>query len=615
MIPIASENLHIATNPLPALQIMLGSGQVHSWNEEAEQLFGQSVLSRRNIADILTSSAPEFAVFLEAVQYYGRYIDAFLEFQNQTGAPLRLQTFGTRVPGSDQIMLSFLDLDTQSARNAHYEEQAHYREGLLHWQRIYGFFKELEANNHLILEAAGEGIYGINAEGKATFMNRAAQEMLGWEADDLIGRDLHEIIHHSHLDGSHFPSDTCPIYDTFRRDKTMRVDDDAFWRKDGRPILVEYVSTPIYDHGVLAGAVIIFRDVTERRENEKKLREALAEVEKLRGELEQENAYLLTEIQGARSMSGLIGTSPATRNLEAQIALVADTQTNVLVSGPAGSGKTLVVEAIHAGSTRQKRPLIRVNCSDLSATQIAQDFFGYRKGAFPGAMRDTVGKITLAANGTLHLDEVSDLPRDFQAQLLEVIQRGTYRRLGDDREMDVSLRIISTTTRDLATEVQAGRFRQDLFFALNVFPMRCEPLKDRTQDIPHLAQYFLETAIDRLKLPPVKLSKANVDALQQHNWPGNVRELNNVIERAAILSRGGKLSFEFQDTKITPSDEILTQQDLKTLERENLIRCLRRAGGKVSGARGAAKLLGLPATTVYSRLKAFKIADREWEAS
>jgi PAS domain S-box-containing protein len=607
-------SLTLNHHPLPTLVIDAHSGDIVEHNMEAARLFGTR-LTAGTLNTVLQSQAGDMAVFLEAVLHFARYTTSALIFENDDNRALRLQTFGTKVSDS-HVMLSFLDLDAQERRNHLAEQEAQHRAGLMQWHNIHSFFREMEAQNHLILEAAGEGIYGINAEGKATFVNRAAQEMLGWNADDLIGRDLHQIIHHHHLNGDRFHAHDCPIYDSFRHDKTVRVDDDAFWRKDGKPILVEYISTPIYDHGVLAGAVVIFRDVTERRENEKKLRRALEEVEKLRFQLEQENDYLLTEIHNVRSHTGIIGQSASIRNLNTQIDLVAHTQTNVLISGASGTGKGLAVSAIHEASNLAKRPLVRVNCSDIPSRSLEAEMFGYRRGAFHGAVRDTTGKLAMANNGTLHLDEVSDLPKAFQAKLIAVIQDGAFRRIGDTYDTPVSLRIVSTTARDLAAEVRAERFRQDLFFELGVLPIHCDALKDRPEDIPFLAQHFLERASSRLRLPLTRISKANIEALVAYNWPGNVRELENVIERAAILAQGGKLRIEFQSglaAKVDDNEDIMSNSDLKRLERDNLVKCMRRSQGKVSGPAGAARLLEIAPTTVYSRIKALRISDADWE--
>lgn len=600
-------------HPLPSVLLDLTTAQVTSLTDDARNLF-RTDLRGRDLSSILLSPSTEFAVFLEAVLHFGRYIDNDLRFQSAQADDLRLQTYGTRV-NDTLVMLSFLDLDAQAERNKRAEQDAHFRAGLTQWQNIYGFFQEMESQNQLILDAAGEGIYGINAEGKATFVNRAAQEMLGWDAQHLIGRELHSLIHHQHLNGDHFPAKQCPIYKSFRHDKTVRVEDDVFWRKDGKPILVEYVSTPIYDAGVLAGAVVIFRDVTERKENEKKLRHALAEVESLRVQLEQENDYLLTEIRSARSHAGIVGASASVRNLNAQINLVSDTKTNVLISGPSGTGKSLVVNAIHEASSRSKRPLVRVNCSDVSLRELEADVFGLRRGANRQAARDTTGKLNLANNGTLHLDEVSDMPKEFQAKLLAVLTERKFRRIGDTTDTPVDLTVISTTSRDLMAEVKAGRFRQDLYFALCVFPIRCEPLMARPEDIPYLAKHFLDRVNARLRLPDIPLSKGNIDALTSYAWPGNVRELKNAIERAAIVAQGGKLHFEFETQAALPAASnrsILSHDHIRRLERDNLIRCLKRAKGKVAGQNGVAQLLGLAPTTVYSKIKSMKIKQADW---
>ena len=604
-----TESAHlIAHHPLPTITVDTRTDRVVAANDAGRALLGDATLS----APLSSQMESDFAtavVFFDAVAHFGTYADRSLSLMGAKGAALRLQTFGAQLkPGL--VLLSFLDLDEHDRRNQQAEREAHQNAGLSQWQNIYGFFREVEAQNHLILEAAGEGIYGINAKGQATFVNRAAQEMLGWSSDDLIGRELHSIIHHKHLSGDHFPAHECPIYKSFRRDKTMRVEDDVFWRKDGKPILVEYVSTPIYDHDVLAGAVVIFRDVTERKENERKLRDALAQVEDLKVKLQQENEYLLTEIRSARSHAGVVGVSSAIKSLNAQIDLAAQSGAHVLVSGPSGSGKSMTASAIHEASDRQHRPLVRIHCDQKKATDLEAELFGYRRGAFAGATRDVTGKLLMAHNGTLHLDEVATLPAKVQASLHDVLQTSHFRRLGDSIDTPVAAKVIATTSYDLLAEVRAGRFRQDLYFALNVLPIMTEPLRNRPEDIPYLARHFLDRAMRRLRLPKMTLSKANIETLKSYDWPGNVRELENVIERTAILAQGGRLQFDVQGGQSdapAETNRVLTQKELRQLEIKNFEAALRRAKGRISGKSGAAAILGLAPTTAYSKAKSLGI--------
>ncbi|MEO1603942.1 MAG: sigma 54-interacting transcriptional regulator [Pseudomonadota bacterium] len=588
--------------PLPTLLVVPSENRIVEANAAARVLFDLS----DQLSDVLKSSAADVVVFLDAVAHFGHYVDRSLEMRGKR--TLRLQTFGVQLP-DQKVLLSFLDLDELERRNQQMEQDAHHKGGLMQWQNIYGFFREVEAQNHLILEAAGEGIYGINAEGKATFVNRAAQEMLGWSADDLIGRELHPIIHHKHLNGEHFPAHKCPIYASFRKDETMRVDDDVFWRKDGKPIMVEYVSTPIYDHKVLAGAVVIFRDVTERRENERKLREALAQVEDLKVRLEQENDYLLTEVRSARPHAGVVGVSDAIKSLNAQIDLAAKNNAHVLISGPPGTGKSLTVSAIHEASARQHRPLVRINCSETNIQALETELFGHKRGAFPGATRDQTGKLLMANNGTLHLDEVADLPKTIQAKLHDVLQSGLFQRPGDIGPIPVNLTVVATTSRDISAEVRVGRFRQDLYFTLNLFSIRCAPLNDRPEDIPYLAKHFIDRMTRRLRLPQARLTGSHIKSLEQYSWPGNIRELENVIERAVILAQGGRLEFDFQVSAQARQgpDVVLTAEELRGLEKENLENALTRSKGKVSGAQGAASMLGVAPTTIYSKIKSLGI--------
>ncbi|KZY25368.1 hypothetical protein A3728_19135 [Sulfitobacter sp. HI0040] len=243
------------------------------------------------------------------------------------------------------------------------------------------------------------------------------------------------------------------------------------------------------------------------------------------------------------------------------------------------------------------------------------ELFSHRRGAFPGANRDQTGKLLMANNGTLHLDEIADLSKNLQAKLHDVLQSGSFQRLGAGEDTPVSLNVVATTSRDLSAEVRAGRFRQDLYFALNLFSIRCEPLCERAEDIPYLAKHFLDRMTRRLRLPATRLSQANIKVLTEYGWPGNVRELENVIERAAILAQGGRLEFDFHLAGTSPGpgpDVVLTNEDLRDLERKNLENALARTKGKVSGAQGAASILGIAPTTAYSKIKSYGIDPAEF---
>ena len=304
-----------------------------------------------------------------------------------------------------------------------------------------------------------------------------------------------------------------------------------------------------------------------------------------------------------------------------QIDLVAPTDANVLITGESGTGKELIAHAIHRASTRADRPLIRVNCSAIPRELFESEFFGHVKGAFSGAVRDRVGRFELADRGTLFLDEVGELEMSLQAKLLRVVQEGKFERVGDERSRSVDVRLIAATNRDLKAAVEAGEFREDLYFRLNVFPIECTPLRQRTSDIPLLVEHYLQTTCQRLNLPLPRLTRANVQALMEYPWPGNIRELQNVIERAAILARSGKLAIDLpgsdgqislaknqvEPDKPIPPERILTAAEMLELEKQNLQRALSSCGGKVSGQDGAAALLGMKPTTVYSRIKNWKL--------
>ncbi len=347
---------------------------------------------------------------------------------------------------------------------------------------------------------------------------------------------------------------------------------------------------------------------------------AFAEIERLRRRSEEENDYLQDEMRRSLPFGEIVGDSPALRGVLEQIAVVAPTPATVLVLGESGTGKELVARVIHDRSPRRARPLIKVNCSAIPETLFESEMFGHVKGAFSGAVRDRVGRFELADGGTLFLDEIGDMPLAAQAKLLRVLQEREIERVGDDRTHKVDVRIVAATHRDLEAEVAAGRFRADLFYRLRVFPVTLPPLRARRADIPLLAAHFAAAAMKRLNLPTARLSPVEIERLQHFDWPGNVRELQNVIERAAILARGGEMHFAgllggSSAPSPTAADAatnapLLTMAELRALERTHLTRALKAAGGRVRGPGGAAALLGMKPTTLASRLKALGLARR-----
>ena len=464
----------------------------------------------------------------------------------------------------------------------------------------------------------------IRDRGQTTFINPAAERILGWSAIDMIGQDAHHLFHHSHSDGRAFEVNQCPIHASFSDGQVHRVDHEVFWHKSGEPIAVEYTSTPIFEMGRLVGAVVLFRDIRERQRTEARLRDALSEVEQLKTRLEMENQYLQEEINAHGNHHEIVGESPAVKHLLQQIDLVAATDANVLVTGESGTGKELVARAIHASSPRRDRPLIRVNCAAVPRELFESEFFGHLKGAFTGAVSNRVGRFELADGGTLFLDEVGEIPLELQSKLLRVLQDRQFEPVGDNRTRAVDVRVIAATNRDLRDMVARGAFREDLYFRLNVFPIRSVPLRERLEDIPLLASHFLERASLAFNKPGIRMSLTQVAVLQQYAWPGNIRELQNVIERQTIVSRDGRVSFHEVLAPSAPSSgpvsstsqcqpEPTADKDWERQMKLNAISVLKRTAGKVSGEGGAAQLLGLKPTTLASRLKKWGVDPRDYK--
>jgi transcriptional regulator with GAF, ATPase, and Fis domain len=331
-------------------------------------------------------------------------------------------------------------------------------------------------------------------------------------------------------------------------------------------------------------------------------------------------AYLAREVDCLNSSDRIVGSSRALRQVLQQVAPVASTDATVLITGESGTGKELLAREIHKRSRRSRRPFVKVNCSAIPREMFESEFFGHARGAFTGAISERRGRFQIADGGTIFLDEVADLPLEMQPKLLRVLQEGEYERVGEDDTRKVDVRVIAATNHDLVDQVRARRFRQDLFYRLNVFPLELPPLRSRKDDIPQLAAHTVAMMSTRHRVPPPLLTAEDIECLQRYDWPGNIRELQNAIERAVILSKGARLRLDVALPRIAgvpgepiwPSDAyddvVLTDRECRERERANVMRALERCQGRIYGRGGAADLLGINPTTLASRLRALKIA-------
>ena len=342
-------------------------------------------------------------------------------------------------------------------------------------------------------------------------------------------------------------------------------------------------------------------DITARKETEAALEAANADLRRLRDQLERENTYLRQEATAQKGRAQIVSQSAAIRRALSEVEKVAPTDSTVLLLGETGVGKELLAAAIHDMSPRRERTMVRVNCAAIPATLIEAELFGREKGAYTGALSKQVGRFEMASGSTIFLDEIGDLPPDIQIKLLRVIQERQIERLGSPRSIPVNLRIIAATHRDLASEVRAGRFRQDLFYRLNVFPIHVPSLRERLDDLPLLVDFLVDELGGRIGKRITSVTRASLERLARYDWPGNVRELRNVIERAIILSTGPVLEIDVPDAPGSHAGGPATGQ-VNAMDREAVLRILQQTGWRVRGSGGAAELLGLKPTTLEARM-------------
>jgi PAS domain S-box-containing protein len=466
--------------------------------------------------------------------------------------------------------------------------------------------RQSEEKYRAIFNQAVEGMYQTTPDGTFLNANAALSHLLGYDSPQALQDSVKEIGLQLYVEPER-RKEFCRLVEqndviTDFESRVSRQDGTTIWISENARVIRNSQGTPEWYEGFVV-------DISARKQAE--------ELMEAKNRLEAENWYLQEEVIEARAFGDLVGHSPALANVIRQIDLVAPTEATVLILGESGTGKELVAREIHKRSQRRDRPLIRVNCASIPKELYESEFFGHVKGAYTGAVKDRAGRFEAADGGTFFLDEVGEIPFDLQSKFLRVLQEQQYERVGEERTRNVDVRIIAATNRDLKREAEAGRFRPDLYYRLNVFPLEIAPLRERKEDIPLLAEHILVLAAKKFNCPQPRLTKALVAKLQRYDWPGNIRELQNVIERSLIVSGQQELQFELPQpgegrssprTLSVPSrsvieEEIATEKEMRQRERNNTVAALRKTDWKIYGSCGAAELLGINPTTLVARIK------------
>jgi PAS domain S-box-containing protein len=433
------------------------------------------------------------------------------------------------------------------------------------------------------------------------YVSPQIEQLLGFSAKEWLEepflwyRQLHpddrarwtERFAHSCFSGERF----CAEYRFLARDGRV------VWVHAEAKLVTDASQLPLFLHGVAF-------DITERKQAEEAAAAAYREIKDLKDRLQADNVYLQETIKLQHTFGEIIGRSPAIQKVLHQVEQVAGTHATVLLLGETGTGKELLARAIHDCSPRNARPMRMLNCAALPATLVESELFGHEKGAFTGAVTRQIGRFEQADGSTLLLDEIGELPLEVQAKLLRVLQHGRFERLGSSRTLSADVRILAASNRDLEKMVREGRFREDLYYRLNVFPIRLPPLRERREDIPLLVWAFVKELSRRMGKAIDVIRRATMDSLERHPWPGNVRELWNVIERAVILARDATLRVDLPPPPGESAHDAVPDEELTLDEaqRRHILAVLRKTGWRVSGPRGAAAILGLKPTTLESRM-------------
>jgi len=452
-----------------------------------------------------------------------------------------------------------------------------------------------EERYRTLIEHSYDIIVETNINGTFLYINPTFNEILGYKEGELLGRSVFE---HIHKDDSPtaIAQFSQAINDFKKGTATYR-----FKNKSGEWRWLESVGSPFKTATGEVRTVISSRDITERMESEKKLQSAFSEIEVLKDKLEKENVYLKKEIELTYSQSDIIGQSKAIKSALNKIEQVASTDATVFLTGETGTGKELFANRVHNLSNRKDRAMIKVNCAALPQHLIESELFGHEKGAFTGAVSKSIGRFEVADDSTLFLDEVAELPLELQSKLLRVLQEGEFQRLGSSNTVKVNVRVIAASNNELLEAVKMGKFREDLFYRLNVFPVEIPSLRERKEDIPDLLWFFISEFEEKMDKSIKNISRKDMENLINYPWPGNVRQLMNVIERSMIISSGPDLKIELPGIN---SEKISSEiKGMEDVERDHISYILNMTNWRIRGKSGAAEVLGLKPTTLESRIK------------
>jgi PAS domain S-box-containing protein len=454
--------------------------------------------------------------------------------------------------------------------------------------------REIMERHQALVEHAYDIIVETTSDGKFSYVNPTFTETLGYEQTEVLGKSIFEFVH---------PDDTAAVMAEFAQAVTKFTTGNIAYRlknKQGEWLWLESSGRPFKTASGETRASITTRDITEKKRSEEELKKAFSEIEALKNQLEQENIYLQEEVKLIHRHGEIYGHSKALESALNLAEQVANTESTVLILGETGTGKELLAHAIHNMSPRKDRPMVIVNCTTLPASLVEDELFGHEKGSFTGASSRRAGRFEIADGSTIFLDEVGELPMELQSKLLRVLQTGQFERIGGTQTLSVNARVITATNRDLTRDVREGRFREDLFYRLNVFPISLPPLRERKEDIPLLVEAFVKEFGEKMGKSINKISKKTMNHLMSYSWPGNVRELRNVIERAVIISGGDNLNIDLPGAETTLKAKAKTLSDL---EKDHIVKILNMTNWRIRGEGGAAQLLEMKPTTLESRMR------------